>query len=226
MDVPLISSFVQSSIAAALAEYVAPKSLTLELKDMLMGEEFKKDTVSRGVVVVYIKSARDFKQGDISLGPFKRGSSDSYVTAGWEKFAKPVASTRIILSDMYPTWNEWAYLLVTPEELNADEKVRLQLWDSDRMDADDDLGRVEVELRDLMHNPKTKEKMCDREDRLMREDEKERCQVQLSGRWDILPKHPLPMSSLLNRARSQILGARKILRRKVNGTAKRKLRVY
>ncbi len=34
MNVPLISKFVQSSIDAALAEYVAPKSLTLDLKSM------------------------------------------------------------------------------------------------------------------------------------------------------------------------------------------------
>ena len=46
MDVPLISKFVQSSMDAALAEYVAPKSLTLNLKDMMMGDDFKKDTVT------------------------------------------------------------------------------------------------------------------------------------------------------------------------------------
>lgn len=62
MDIPLISSFVQSSIDAALAEYVAPKSMTLDLKDMLMGEDYKKDTSTRGVVWIFIKSARDFKQ--------------------------------------------------------------------------------------------------------------------------------------------------------------------
>ena len=38
MNVPLISTFVQTSIDAALAEYVAPKSLTLDLKDMLVGD--------------------------------------------------------------------------------------------------------------------------------------------------------------------------------------------
>lgn len=62
MDVPLISGFVQSAIDAALAEYVAPKSMTLDLKDMLMGEDYKKDTSTRGVVWIFIRSARDFKQ--------------------------------------------------------------------------------------------------------------------------------------------------------------------
>lgn len=165
-DVPLISSFVNSAIDAALAEYVAPKSLTLNLKDMLVGEDFKKDTTSLGVVWVFIKQARGFKQGDGGLGPMK-GSSDSYVTVSWGKFGKPVASTRIVTDDDQPNWHEWASILVTPEELNAEEKLRLQLWDSDKWSADDDLGRVEVDLKSLM---KTPNKMQDREDRFAGQD--------------------------------------------------------
>ena len=76
MDLPVISSFVQSSIDAALAEYIAPKSLTLDLKDMLVGDDFKKDTSARGVVMVRIKRASGFKEGDGSIGILKRGSSD------------------------------------------------------------------------------------------------------------------------------------------------------
>ncbi|OQU96034.1 C2 domain-containing protein [Cladophialophora immunda] len=168
MDVPLISSFVQSSIDAALAEYVAPKSLTLDLKDMLVGDDFKKDTIARGVVMIFIKSAQGFKEGDGGFGPLE-GSSDAYMTVSWGKFGKPVASTRIIVDDQAPNWSEWSHILVTPEELNADEKLRLQLWDSDKYTADDDLGRVEVDLRELMHSSKTKNKMCDREDRITEE---------------------------------------------------------
>ena len=135
MDVPMLSSFVQSSIDAALAEYVAPKSLTLDLKDMLVGDDFKKDTSARGVIVVHIKRAQDFKEGDMSLGPFKDGSADPYVTVGWAKFGKPVSSTRVILSEMKPIFEEWSYVLVGPEELNAQEMLRVQLWDSDRTTA-------------------------------------------------------------------------------------------
>jgi hypothetical protein len=224
MDVPLISSFVQSSIDAALAEYVAPKSLTLNLKDILMGDDFKKDTISRGVVVVYIKSARGFKEGDMGLGPLKHGSSDGYVTTGWAKLAKPVASTRIILSDMRPTWNEWSYLLVTPLELNAHEKVRLQLWDSDRIDADDDLGLVEVDLRDLMHNPKTKGKMCDREDRLIAEDEKEKMPGTLKWSVGYFAKTRITEELLAQQNIEPDIKSKEDLRKKVDKTARRKLR--
>ena len=64
MDVPLISNFVQSSVDAALASYVAPKSLNLDLKDMLAGDDYKKDTDARGVLVVNIKRGYEFKTGD------------------------------------------------------------------------------------------------------------------------------------------------------------------
>lgn len=164
MDVPLISNFVQSAVDAAMAEYVAPKSLTLDLKEMMMGDDFKKDTAARGVLVVHIKRAFDFKEGDSGFGPLKSGSADAYVTAGWAKFGKPVWSTRVIQSDMEPTWEETGYILVSPEELNVRERLRIQLWDSDRMTADDDLGRIEADLRELMKDERSNGKMWERSD--------------------------------------------------------------
>lgn len=164
MDVPLMSSFVQSSMDAALAEYVAPKSLTLNLKDMMMGDDFKKDTNTQGILIIRIKRAYDFKQGDGGIGPFKEGSSDPYVSVGWAKFGKPVWSTRVLLKNMEPYWDETGFITVTPQELNVDERIRLQLWDSDRTSADDDLGRIELDLKELMKSDETNGKMHDRED--------------------------------------------------------------
>lgn len=173
MDVPMLSSFVQSAIDAALAEYVAPKSLTLNLKDMLVGEDFKKNTNSHGVIFILIKRARGFKQGDGGIG-FSSGSSDAYVTVGWGKFGKTVASTRIIESTQEPDWHEYANILVSAEELNAEEKLRLALWDSDKHTADDDLGRVEVDLKELMNTPESHNQMQDREDRFTGQDPEEK----------------------------------------------------
>jgi hypothetical protein len=164
MDLPLISRFVQSSVDAAMAEYVAPKSLTLDLKDMLMGDDFKKDTNSRGVLVVTIKRAFDFKEGDAAVGPLKPGSADPYVSVGWAKFGKPLFSTRVLQNSMEPHWHETCFILVTPDELNVDEKLRVQLWDSDRTTADDDLGRIEMDIKQLMKDKETNGQMHDRED--------------------------------------------------------------
>lgn len=223
MDVPMISSFVQSSIDAALAEYVAPKSLTLDLKDMIVGDDFKKDTVARGVVIVYIESAKDFKEGDGGIGPFK-GSSDAYVTVSWGKFGKPVASTRIIVDEQKPSWHEWANILVTPEELNADEKLQLQLWDSDKYTADDDLGRVEVDLKELMHSPKTKNRMCDREDRFQGEDPDEKMPGTLKWRVGYFEKTTITGEQLARQTADPDIKSHDQLKEKVNETAKNKLR--
>jgi hypothetical protein len=172
MDVPMLSSFVQSAIDAALAEYVAPKSLTLNLKDMLVGEDFKKNTSHHGVVFILIKRARGFKQGDGGIGS-SGGSSDAYVSVGWGKFGKTVATTRIIESTQEPDWHEYANILVSAEELNAEEKLRLQLWDSDKHTADDDLGRVEIDLKKLISTPESHNQMQDREDRFTGQDPEE-----------------------------------------------------
>lgn len=164
MDVPFISNFVQTAVDAAMAEYVAPKSLTLDLKDMLAGDDFKKDTNAVGVIVVNIKRGYDFKMGDSGIPLVKDGSSDPYVSVGWAKFGKPVWSTRVLENEMEPYWDETCFVLVTPQELNIDERLRIQLWDSDRLTADDDLGRIEVRIKELMKSDSTNGRMSTRQD--------------------------------------------------------------
>ncbi|KAI0159877.1 hypothetical protein GGR52DRAFT_166015 [Hypoxylon sp. FL1284] len=219
-DVPLISSFVNSAIDAALAEYVAPKSLTLNLKDMLVGEDFKKDTTSLGVVWVFIKHARGFKQGDGGIGPIK-GSSDSYVSVSWGKFGKPVASTRIVTDDDTPNWHEWASILVTPEELNAEEKLRLQLWDSDKWSADDDLGRVEIDLRSLMKKPNS---MQDREDRFVGQDPDETMPGSLTWSVGYFAKKRISPAELEQQTVNEEIRTKEQLKQHVSQLSEHKLR--
>ncbi|KAH7155386.1 hypothetical protein B0J13DRAFT_655049 [Dactylonectria estremocensis] len=164
MDVPFISNFVQSAVDAAMAEYVAPKSLTLDLKDMLAGDDFKKDTISAGVLMIHIKRGYDFKIGDSGIPLIKEGSSDPYVSVGWAKFGKVLWTSRVLENEMEPHWDETCFVLVTPQELNIDERLRIQLWDSDRMTADDDLGRIEVSLKDLMRESDSNGHMSNRKD--------------------------------------------------------------
>lgn len=223
MNVPLISSFVQSSIDAALAEYVAPKSLTLDLKEMLVGDDFKKDTVARGVIMIFIKEARGFKQGDGGVGPLE-GSSDSYITCSWGKFGKTISSTRIIEKDQNPKWQEWAYMLVTPEELNAEEKLRLQLWDSDKYTADDDLGRVEVDLKELIHSPQTRNQLCEREDRFKGQDPNENMPGTLSWSVGYYAKTKITEDQLVNQTEDDKIKSKEDLKKQVAETAESKLR--
>ncbi|KAJ8608370.1 hypothetical protein MRB53_039710 [Persea americana] len=147
-----------------LSRYVAPRSLMLNLQDMLSGDDFKKDTVAEGILVVHIKRGYDFKMGDAAIPLISSGGSDPYVSVGWAKFGRALWSTRVLIKEMEPVWRETAYILVTPEEINVSERLRVQLWDSDRFTADDDLGRIEVDLEELMKSPETNGQLHNRVD--------------------------------------------------------------
>lgn len=224
MDLPLISNFVQSAVDAAMAEYVAPKSMTLDLKDMLAGEDFKKDTRARGVIVAKIKRAFDFKQGDPAIPLIRDGSADPYVTVGWAKFVKPLWSTRVILSEMEPHWEETAFILVTPEELNVDERLRVQLWDSDRFTADDDLGRIEMDIKEVMRNPETRGKMSDRVDGFKALKAGEGMPGKLEWSVGYFPKTHIRDIQLKQQTAEPGIRTKQALEDLVNDTSRRKLR--
>ncbi|KAG5722012.1 Meiotically up-regulated gene 190 protein [Termitomyces sp. T112] len=153
MNIPVLSDWLQKIIDGVISEYVAPRSLTLDLKTMLMGQE-KKDTLTEGVLVVTVRSAKGFSNGDggniFATKAGKKG--DTYVQVGWGKWGKPLWSTRIVKGDSHPVWEETTVLLVGPTEINARELLRLQLWDSDLFTADDCLGTIDFPLKDIMSN--------------------------------------------------------------------------
>lgn len=157
LDLPLISGFVQSAIAAAANEYVAPKSMTLNLAQIIMGDGVKKDTVAVGILMVKVHHATGLGAQD------RGGSSDPYVVLAYTKLGKPLYSSRIILGDLNPVFEETAFLIVTADEVNSGEDLSVQLWDSDKRSADDLVGRVVVSLKELMKKPNT---LSDREDHL------------------------------------------------------------
>ncbi|KAI9700546.1 MAG: hypothetical protein M1820_006700 [Bogoriella megaspora] len=224
LDLPVISNFVQSSIDAAVAEYVAPKSKTVNLKDMLVGDDIKSDTNARGIIVVRIIRGYDFKQGDSGLGPLKDGSADPYVSVGWAKFGKPVFSTRVIQSDMEPQWGETGYIMVTPEELNVDERLRVQLWDSDRTTADDDLGRIEIDLRKLMRDPATNGRMQNYANGFTALSKDEKMPGKLEWSVGYFPKVPILDSQIEQQKVDTSIRNVDQLKRKVDEQSERKLR--
>lgn len=158
LDLPLISGFVQSSIAAAANMYVAPKSMTLNMAQMLSGDGIKKDTDAVGVLVVDIEHGEGLSAQDAN------GKSDPYVVLSFAKFGRPLYSSRIIFEDLNPVWMETAFLLVTKDDIRANESLSIQLWDSDARTADDIVGRVNKPLKELVHKAN---QMIDREDKLM-----------------------------------------------------------
>jgi hypothetical protein len=224
MNLPVISHFVQTAVDAAVAEYVAPKSMTINLQDMIAGEDFKKDTRAKGVIVVKIKRAFDFKEGDPAIPLVREGSADPYVTVGWAKFVKPLWSTRVILSEMNPHWEETAFILVTNDELDVDERLRVQLWDSDRFTADDDLGRIEMDLKELIRNKETKGRMSDRVDGFKALHAGEGVPGKLEWSVGYFPKAHIVEEQLKRQTEKPEIRSRDALEKMVEESANRKLR--
>ncbi|KAI5121834.1 hypothetical protein M0805_003268 [Coniferiporia weirii] len=146
MHIPILSSFISKSIDTACAEYVAPRSLTLDLQQLLSGDDIKKDTISIGVIIIHIHRATGLKKMDT------RKLSDPYVTVTYSRQGKPLYSTRIIFADLNPCFEEIAEITIDANAIKVREKIILQLWDSDRASADDMMGYVEVDILDLMRN--------------------------------------------------------------------------
>ncbi|EIN08704.1 hypothetical protein PUNSTDRAFT_133889 [Punctularia strigosozonata HHB-11173 SS5] len=146
MNLPFVSGFISSAMNTAAAEYVAPKSLTLDLQQLLSGDDIKKDTETIGVLVVHIHRAMNIKKTDAisSAGKYP------YVTLTYSRLGKPLYSTRIIKKDRNPVYEETAVLLVDANMIKLREQLSIQLWDSDRMSVDDMMGIVNVDILELM----------------------------------------------------------------------------
>ncbi|GAA6035910.1 hypothetical protein JCM8097_005158 [Rhodosporidiobolus ruineniae] len=157
LDLPLISGFVKSSIAAT-SIYCAPKSMTLNIAQMLSGDGVKRETKAMGVFMITLHHCEGLSAQD------DNGYSDAYICLGFAKFGKPLYSTRIIRKDLNPVFEQTAFLLVSDDEVRAGEKLSVQLWDSDEISADDLVGRIEVPIADLMLKPN---EMQHRTDKLM-----------------------------------------------------------
>ncbi|CAE6440898.1 unnamed protein product, partial [Rhizoctonia solani] len=144
MNLPLVSTFISNSVNTAVAEYVAPKSLKLDIQRLISGDDIKRDTDAVGILVVTIHRATMLKAGDLG-----GGSVDPYVTLAFSRLGKPLFSTRVI-SDRSPVWEETTIVLVGSDAVSVREKLSLQLWDSDRVSADDVLGTVDIDIATLI----------------------------------------------------------------------------
>ncbi|KZP31751.1 hypothetical protein FIBSPDRAFT_813379 [Athelia psychrophila] len=184
LDLPLVSGFVQSSIAAACQMYQAPQSITMDLAQLLMGDGTKKDTRAIGVLQITVHHATSLAAAD------SNGKSDPYVVAAWSKFGKPLYSTRVMVADLNPVWEETFFLLVTADEVTSEERLSIQLWDSDARSADDVLGRVEVDLLEIM-KASTEGKKVRRADKLRGFEESENMPGEVHWSYAFFRKVPL-----------------------------------
>lgn len=151
LNLPLISNFVNYAIGAAASMYVAPKSMSIDMRAILQGDDIQKDVQALGVMWIRIHRAVGLSKQD-KRGS-KHGGSDPYITLSFSKYGKPMYCTRVITDDLNPVWEESTALLVTPELIKADENLSVELWDSDRHSADDIVGKIELSMQKMIQHP-------------------------------------------------------------------------
>ena len=125
---------------------------------------------------------------------------------------------------MYPVWDETTFILVGQQELNADERLRIQLWDSDRASADDDLGKIEVDLKELMHNKQSHSRMWDRHDGFIGLNSDETMPGSLDWSVGYFPKTEIQEAQLQQQQIEPDVNTMQQLKEKVSREVDRKLR--
>ncbi|KUJ10581.1 C2 domain protein [Mollisia scopiformis] len=158
LNLPIIDSVLVSQIDAAAADFVQPKSMSLDMTVYVGGSDQKEDTEAIGVLLVKIHRARSLARQD-TRGP----GADPYLTIAFSKYEKPMYATRIIKGDRNPVWEESAIIMIRSEHVKRQENVLLRLWDSDTTGSDDVSGVCEFPLQELILKANQMQK---REDKL------------------------------------------------------------
>ena len=89
MKLPLVSQFINSSINAAMRDFCAPSSYTVDVQELLLEDDVKRDVSAIGVIEVRLHGAHDIEKSDTN------GTSDPYCTIAFSKQQKPLYSTRV-----------------------------------------------------------------------------------------------------------------------------------
>lgn len=104
LNLPLISNFVNYAISATASMYVAPKSMTINMRAILQGDDIQKDVDALGLIWIRIHRAKGLIKQD--RHGRKHGESDPYITLTFSKYGKPMYCTRVITDDLNPIWEE------------------------------------------------------------------------------------------------------------------------
>ncbi|EJD48327.1 hypothetical protein AURDEDRAFT_183631 [Auricularia subglabra TFB-10046 SS5] len=189
LDIPMLSGFIRQSIAAGMSAYVAPASGVINIASILAPTQIG-DCNALGVFVIVIHWARDLEDRD------GNGKSDPYIVLAYAKagFGKPLYSTRIIAEELNPSFEETTVLMLTQNELDAEEDLSAMLWDSDKRTADDLLGRVKIPVRELVKKPNVMHK---REDPLIGFEDADEMKGTLC--WSVGYFEKLPLNKALER---------------------------
>ncbi|KAI7852946.1 hypothetical protein BDC45DRAFT_484442 [Circinella umbellata] len=143
MKLPMMQSLVNEAVKLGFAGLVDPKSMTLDIKELIGAAT--QDTSAIGVVKVEVRQAR--RNATLDLKDMK----DAYATISISSQEdKSTTSTRVLTNDENPRWNENLYILIRQEEIVNEATVDLKVYDADKVKPDDSWGCASISVKDIV----------------------------------------------------------------------------
>ncbi|KAI7861997.1 hypothetical protein BDF14DRAFT_1861374 [Spinellus fusiger] len=143
MHLPMIKILMNQAISLGFNEFIDPKSMTLDIHALLCTAAI--DVRAIGVIKVEVREA--IRRKTKSLQEMK----DSYVTLSLSNQPhKTMSSTRVLNNDKDPRWDEILYVLVNKDDILANTKVDIKVWDADKVKFDDLWGSTSISVKECV----------------------------------------------------------------------------
>ncbi|OXB53648.1 hypothetical protein ASZ78_004036 [Callipepla squamata] len=141
---PPPSSMSDTMIMDTISSYlVLPNRLLVPLVPDLHDAARLRCPLPRGVVRVHLFGARELRSKDRFMGGLVEGKSDPYAVL---RVGTQVANSRVVNSELNPTWNE-VYEFIVHEV--PGQEIEVELFDKDP-DQDDLLGRMKLDFGEVL----------------------------------------------------------------------------
>ncbi|KAF2165294.1 hypothetical protein M409DRAFT_36902 [Zasmidium cellare ATCC 36951] len=165
MGMPLVSTLVQQALETALAAYISPRSINIDLGALLVGETTSQDVYPLGVIIAKMHQVHHLQP------PWARDDFSSFLSVGWAKTGDPLYIYRTIYSDKSPRWEEGMAYCVGPEEVNAQDSLEVNFVRIGILDNETIIGSCKVLLTDVISSIEYSGKLQLRTDDLLCEDD-------------------------------------------------------
>ncbi|KAI8976219.1 hypothetical protein BDB01DRAFT_359888 [Pilobolus umbonatus] len=143
MNLPTIKTLVNEGIKLGFADFVDPKSMTVDLKALLGA--MAQDVEAIGLVKVEVREANRTSSKKLT------DMEDSYATLSLSSAPKKtLSSTRVLTNDKNPRWNENLYVLIGKDDIVSETTVDVKVWDADKVKFDDMWGSISMSVKDIV----------------------------------------------------------------------------
>lgn len=161
MGMPLVSDLVRKALDAALAAYTSPRSISIDVRAILMGDSNAQAIYPLGVMLLRLHRVYDVES------QWADDELSSFFSVGWAKTGDPLYIFRTISDCATPRWEEEMSYAVGPDEVNAQESLKLDFVRVGSLDSENCIGSLVLPLTELLSTPECNGKIQSRTDYML-----------------------------------------------------------